>query len=115
MKYCQMTKKTMTTSLLQKLTLPQKYWESEGVGIMGNETEEREIEGVHSETEGVDSDNEGLDSELLPPESKGCSLRNPPNVNYINKRTTKRSMGWKNIIVGSNELHSIAKSLCQCC
>ena len=31
--------------------------EIEVVDRMGNETEEREIEGVDSETEGVDSDN----------------------------------------------------------
>ena len=35
---------------------------------MGNETEEKEIEGVESETEGVESDNEGVDNEVLSPE-----------------------------------------------
>ena len=36
--------------------------EIEGVDRMGNETEEREIEGVDSETEGVDSCNKGVDN-----------------------------------------------------
>ena len=45
---------------------------------MGNETEERKIEGVDSETEGVDSYNERVDNKALPPEIKGHSLRNPP-------------------------------------
>ena len=31
--------------------------ETEGLDRMGNETEEREIEGVESKTEGMDSDN----------------------------------------------------------
>ena len=45
---------------------------------MGDETEEREIEGVDSETEGVDSDNEGVDNKVLTPEIKRYILRNPP-------------------------------------
>ena len=45
---------------------------------MGNETEEREIEGVEFETEGVDSNNEGVYNKVLPPEIKGYTLRNPP-------------------------------------
>ena len=36
---------------------PKHILKIEGVERMGNETEEREIEGVESETEGVDSDN----------------------------------------------------------
>ena len=49
---------------------------------MGNETEEREIEGVDYETEGMESDNEGVDNIFLIPERKGYSLSNPPNINY---------------------------------
>ena len=41
---------------------------------------------------------------------KGSILRNPPNVNYSDKRTTWRSMGWNNLIFWSNELHSVSKS-----
>ena len=45
----QMTKTTTTTALLQTLTPPQNnILEIEGVDRMGNETEEREIEGVDS-------------------------------------------------------------------
>ena len=77
---------------------------------MGNETEEREIEGLDSETEGVDSYNEILDNKVLPPERKGYSISNPPGVNYSGKRYTRLSMGWKNLIFGSNELQSVAKS-----
>ena len=80
------------------------------VDIMGNETEEREIEGVDSETEGVESDNEGVYNKVLHHERKGYILRNPPNVNYSDKRSTRLSMGWNNIIVGSNELHSATKA-----
>ena len=76
--------------------------EIEGVDRMGNETEEREIEGVESETEGVDSDNEGVENKVLPPERKGYILRNPPNVNYRNKKASRSSMGWKNLIIISN-------------
>ena len=65
---------------------------------------------MDSETEGLDSDNEGLNKEVLPPEIKGYSLSNPPNVNYSDKRATRSSMGWNNLIVGSYELHSVAKS-----
>ena len=68
-----------------------------------------EIEGVNSETEGVLSENEGVDNEVLPPDRKGYSLRNPPNVNYCDKRATWIFMVWYNLIVGSNELHSVAK------
>ena len=63
---------------------------------MVNETEGREIEGVDSETEGVDSDNEGVDNKVLPPERKGYILRNPPNVNYSDRRATRISMAWNN-------------------
>ena len=65
---------------------------------------------MDSETEGVDSDNEGVDKKVLPTERKGYILRNPPNVNYSDKRATWLSMGWNNIIVGSNEIHSVAKA-----
>ena len=77
---------------------------------MGNETEESEIEVVDSETKGVDSYNEVVDKKVLPTDRKGYILRNPPNVNYSDKRATRRSMGWNNIIFGSNELHSVAKA-----
>ena len=77
---------------------------------MGNETKEKEIEGVDSETEGMDSDNEGVDNKVLPPDREVYILRNPPNVNYSDKRAAWSSMGWNNLIVGSNELHSVAKS-----
>ena len=70
---------------------------------MGNETEEREIEGV-------ESDNEVVDKKVLPPERKGYILRNPPNVNYSDKRTTRLYMVCNNLIVGSNEIHSVAKA-----
>ena len=77
---------------------------------MGNETEERELEGVDYETEGVDSDNEGVDNKVIPPERKGYILRNTHNVNYSDKRATRLSMGWNNLIIGSNEIHSVAKA-----
>ena len=82
---------------------PKKLLEIEGVGRVDNETEERK-------TEGVDSDNEGFYKKVLPPEQKGYSIRNPRNTNYINKRVTRWSMGWKILIVVSNELHSVVKS-----
>ena len=65
---------------------------------------------MDSETEGVESDNEGVDNKVLPPERKGYSLRNSLNANYSEKRAIWISMGWKNLIVGSNELHSVEKS-----
>ena len=77
---------------------------------MGNETEESEIEVVYSETEEVESENEGVDNGAILPKITGYILRNPPNVNYSEKRSTRRSMGWKNLIVGSNELQSVAKA-----
>ena len=52
---------------------------------MDNEIDERENLGVDSETEGVDSDNEGVDNEVLPPERKGYSLRNPPMSTTVTK------------------------------
>ena len=58
----------------------------------------------------MDSDNEGVYKKDLPPERKWYILRNPPNVNYIDKRATRLSMGWNNLIVGSNEIHSVAKA-----
>ena len=69
---------------------------------MGNKTKEKEIEGVDSETEGMDSDNEGVYNELLPTYQKCFSLGNPPNVNYRNKKASRSSMGWKNLIIISN-------------
>ena len=77
---------------------------------MGNKTEGREIEGVDSETKGNDSDNEGMDNKVLTPDKKLCILRNHTNVKYSKKITTWRYMGWNNLIVGSNELHSVAKA-----
>ena len=65
---------------------------------------------MDSETEGVDSENEGVDNKVLPPERKGYILRNHPNVNYSDKRSTRLSMVWKNLIVSSNEIHSDAKA-----
>ena len=65
---------------------------------------------MDSETEVVDSDNEVVDNKVLPPEIKGCILSNPPNVNYSDKRATRISMGRNNLIVGSNEMHSVEKS-----
>ena len=63
-----MIKTTTKTALLQTLTPPpNNILEIEGVDRMGNETEEREPEGVDSETEGVDSYNEGVDNKFLPP------------------------------------------------
>ena len=58
----------------------------------------------------MDSDNEGVYNKVIPPDRKVYSLKNPPNVNYSDKRATCRYMGWNNLIVGSNELHSVAKS-----
>ena len=101
----------MTTYLLQTLTPPpDDILETEGVDIMGNETEEREIEGVEYETEGMDSNIEGVNNEVLPPERKGYSLSNPPNFKYSDKRATWSSMGWNNLIVVSNKLHSVSKA-----
>ena len=77
---------------------------------MGNETEEREIEVVESETEGVDSDNKVVKKKVITPERKGYILRNPHNVNYSDKRATRLSMGWNNLIVVSNEIHSVSKA-----
>ena len=100
----------MTKALLQTLT-PQKHiLEIEGVDRMFNETEEREIEEVYSETEGVYSYNEVVDKKVLPPERKGYSLRNPLSVNYSDKRSTRLSIRWNNLIAGSNELHSVSKA-----
>ena len=65
---------------------------------------------MDSETEGVESYNEVAYNKVLPPERKGCILRNPPNVNYSDKRATCISMGWNNLIIGSNEIHSVAKA-----
>ena len=112
MQLCQMMKATTKTALLQTLNPlpPNNTTEIEGVDRMGNETEERKIEGVDSNTEGVESENEGVDKKVLPPERKGYILRNPPNVNYSDKRATWLSMGWNNLIVGSNEIHSVAKA-----
>ena len=111
MQSCQLMKTTMTKSLLQKLTPPpNNILETEGVDRMGNENEERKIEGVDYEIEWVDSDNKGVDKEVLPPDRKGYRLRNPPNVNYSHKGSTWQFMGWNNLIVGSNELHSISKA-----
>ena len=62
------------------------------------------------ETEEVDSDNEGVDNKVLTPERTGYILRNPPNFNYSEKISTWPSMGWNNLIVGYNELHSVAKA-----
>ena len=65
---------------------------------------------MDSETEVVDSYNEEMYNEVLPPERKGYSLKNPLNVNYSNKRATLHSMGWNNLKVGSNELHIVVKA-----
>ena len=67
------------------------------------------MEVVDSETERVDSENEGVDNKVLPPE-KWYILRTPPNFNYSDKRATRISMGWNNIIFGSNEIHIVAKA-----
>ena len=83
--------------------------ETEGVDRLGKETEEREIEVLDSETKELDSDNEGVDKKVLNPDNKCYILRNPSNVKYSDKRSTQRSMGWNNLIVCSNELHSVAK------
>ena len=50
-----------------------------------------------------------MDNKVLPPDRKGYILRKPPNVNYSDKISTRHSMGWNNLIVGSNELHSVEK------
>ena len=84
--------------------------EIEGVDRMGNETEEGQFEGVNSENEGVDSDNEGVENKVLPLDRKGYILRNPPNVNYSDKRANQHFMRWNNQIIGSNELHSAVKA-----
>ena len=65
---------------------------------------------MDSETEVVDSDNERVDNTVLPPERKWYSLRNPLGVNYSDKRATRISMVWNNLIFGSDELHSVAKA-----
>ena len=51
-----------------------------------------------------------MEKKVLPPERKGYTLRSPPNVNYSDKRATWLSMGWNNLLVGSNEIHSVAKA-----
>ena len=51
-----------------------------------------------------------MDNKVIHTERKGYILRNPPNVNYSDKRATLLSMGWNNLIVGSNEIHSVAKA-----
>ena len=69
MQSCKMTKTRMKTALLHTfnpLPPPTKNLEVEGVARMGNETKEREIEGVNSETEGLDSENDGLDNRFIP-------------------------------------------------
>ena len=58
----------------------------------------------------MDSENERFYNEVLYPERKGYSLRNPPNINCSDKRSTRLSMVWNNIIVVSNELHRVAKA-----
>ena len=50
-----------------------------------------------------------MDNISLPSDKKRYILRKPLNVNYSEKRATRISMGWNNIIVGSNEIHSVAK------
>ena len=64
---------------------------------MGNETEEREIEGVESETEGVESDNEAADNEVLTPDRKAYRLSNPP----MSTKVTKEPIGapWDGTIL----------------
>ena len=51
-----------------------------------------------------------MNKEVLPPERKGYILSNLPNFNYSDKRATRISMGWNNLIIGSNEINSVAKS-----
>ena len=41
--------------------------------MMGNETKEREIEGLEYETKGMDSYNEGMDNKVLTPDKNGIS------------------------------------------
>ena len=65
---------------------------------------------MDSKTEGVDSDNEGVDKKVLPPERKGFILSKSPNDNYSDKRATRLSMGWNNLIIDSNEIHSVKKA-----
>ena len=65
---------------------------------------------MYSETGGLESENEGVYNKVIPPQRKGYSLRNPPNLNYSEKRATWISMVWNNLIVGANELHSVAKA-----
>ena len=55
-----------------------------------------------SETEVVESDNEVVDNKVLPHDIKGYILRNPHNFNYSYNIATRISMGWNNLIVGSN-------------
>ena len=97
-------------NLASDIEPPNNILETEGVEKMGNENEERKIEGVDYETGGVDSYNEVVENEVLPPERKLYSLRKPLNVNYNDKRATRSSMGWNNLIFVSNELHSVEKA-----
>ena len=61
-------------SLYSDIDPPQNnILETEGVGRMGNEAEESEIEGVDSETEALDSYNEGVENEVLTPDRKGIA------------------------------------------
>ena len=65
---------------------------------------------MDSETEVVDSYNEVVDNEVRPHDRKWYILRNPHNFNYNYNIATRISMGWNNIIVGSNEIHSVSKA-----
>ena len=84
--------------------------ENEGVDRMGNETEDREIKGVEYKNEGMESDNKGVVNKVIPPERKIYILGNPTNVNYNDKTSTELSMGWNNLIVGSNDFQSVSKA-----
>ena len=46
-----------------------------------------------TETEVMDSGNEVVENKVQPPDQKGYSLSNPPNVKYSNIGDTWRYMG----------------------
>ena len=48
--------------------------------------------------------------EVLHPEKKLYWLRNPPTIKYDDGRDNWVSVDWNNIIVGSNDLHSVTKA-----
>ena len=76
------------------------------------------IEGVDDDNSGVEMDSEGVengggvvvDANWIPTNRKVYSLCQHPNINYNDERSTWRSMGWINLIMGSRALHNVSKA-----